>query len=149
MMHAQAQTSLNQAAPIASNIVRFGVRSSPATHARSQEFSSHSNSFVTGRTLCARAVRHASSRAPQSTVRADVFYTQKSVPDQTGRVAIVTGTLAAAFAFNNLQAIFMPAASRLPFAGSSSGMGFEIAKCLSQRNATVIIAARNKQKCEK
>ena len=34
-------------------------------------------------------------------------------------------------------------------AGSSSGMGFEVAKCLSQKNATVIIAARNKQKCEK
>jgi len=34
-------------------------------------------------------------------------------------------------------------------AGSSSGMGFEVAKCRSQKNATVIIAARNKQKCEK
>ena len=28
-------------------------------------------------------------------------------------------------------------------------MGFEVAKCLSQKNATVIIAARNKQKCER
>lgn len=28
-------------------------------------------------------------------------------------------------------------------------MGFEVAKCLAQKNATVIIAARNLQKCEK
>lgn len=28
-------------------------------------------------------------------------------------------------------------------------MGFEVAKCLAQKNATVIIAARNLKKCEK
>ena len=39
--------------------------------------------------------------------------------------------------------------TRFSVPGSSSGMGFEVAKCLSQENATVIIAARNKQKCEK
>lgn len=28
-------------------------------------------------------------------------------------------------------------------------MGFEVAKCLAQKNATVIIAARNLEKCKK
>ena len=32
--------------------------------------------------------------------------------------------------------------------GQAAGMGFEIAKALVEKNANVIIASRNKQKCD-
>ena len=49
-------------------------------------------------------------------------WTTKNIPDQTGKIAIVTG--------------------------SNSGIGFEAAKALADKNAKVIIAARNLEKGE-
>ena len=60
---------------------------------RSQAFRSQSSSFKTGQPISAGVVCHASrqSRSLSSLVSADIFFTQRTVPDQTGRVAIVTG----------------------------------------------------------
>lgn len=119
-MQAQCQSVVSQSVLATSKVASPSARALPA---RSRAFLSHSTGFTTGQALCARPMGRALSKSRPQAARADVFFTQKTVPDQTGRVAIVTG--------------------------SSSGMGFEVAKCLSQKNATVIIAARNKQKCEK
>lgn len=55
--------------------------------------SSASSSFRTGggRLALSRAPRRATSSARSPSAPARAFYTQESVPDQTGRVAIVTG----------------------------------------------------------
>jgi NAD(P)-dependent dehydrogenase (short-subunit alcohol dehydrogenase family) len=52
-----------------------------------------------------------------------MFWTEKDMPDLSGKTYLVTG--------------------------SSSGMGFETARALSQHNAHVIMAARNKEKLDK
>ncbi|KAL3144912.1 hypothetical protein ABBQ32_003421 [Trebouxia sp. C0010 RCD-2024] len=119
-MMMQAQTHRTAVLPTVSTSRVVATRCHPK---RLQAFSGVSQSFAKGTAFCARPVRKVTNRCQTQRIHADVFYTQKTVPDQTGRVAIVTG--------------------------SSSGMGFEVAKCLSQKNATVIIAARDKQKCEK
>ena len=75
----------------------LGTTRSSRAVARSQPFRSHSSgssNFRTGQAISgARPVHHAQQRrsTPSLRVSADVFYTQKTVPDQTGRVAIVTG----------------------------------------------------------
>ena len=87
-MQIQTQRVVVPALPATSRIIRLRV---PSNQGQLQAFSSVSNSFSSGKALCARPVRHVSSRVRRQSARADVFFTQKTVPDQTGRVAIVTG----------------------------------------------------------
>ena len=85
-MQAQSQRIVSQSMPVTGR--GMCVRALPASgHA----FSSHSNSFTKG--LAVRSGRRVSNQTRRSNlhVSADFFYTQKTVPDQTGRVAIVTG----------------------------------------------------------
>ena len=144
MMQVQSQRVTTHSAPAISRVA--GVQLHPR---RLHAFSgASSHSFATGIAICARPVRKVTSRCQNQRVHADIFFTQKTVPDQTGRVAIVTGKLRERYAvLDRLRLTLVDICLAVP--GSSSGMGFEVAKCLSQKNATVIIAARNKQKCEK
>lgn len=87
-MQAQCQSVVSQSVLATRKIASPNTRALPA---RSRAFSSHSTGFTTGQALCARPMRRALSRSRPQAARADVFFTQKTVPDQTGRVAIVTG----------------------------------------------------------
>jgi NADPH:quinone reductase-like Zn-dependent oxidoreductase len=60
---------------------------------------------------------------PTEDPRSKHFWTTKDMPDQDGKVVIVTG--------------------------ASSGMGFYCAKALAERGAHVIIAARTSDRCQK
>jgi len=88
-MQAQCQSAVSQSVLASRQVAGPNVRALPA---RSRAFSSHSIGFTAGQALCARPMRRALSRSRPQAARADVFFTQKTVPDQTGRVAIVTGT---------------------------------------------------------
>ena len=84
-MMMQAQSQRTATAPIVSTSRIVATRCHPS------KLLGASHSFATGTAVCARPVRKVTSRCQSQRVRADVFYTQKTVPDQTGRVAIVTG----------------------------------------------------------
>ena len=88
-MQAQCQSVFSQSVLATRKVASPNARALPA---RSRAFSSHSSGFTAGQALCARPMRRALSRSRPQAARADVFFTQKTVPDQTGRVAIVTGT---------------------------------------------------------
>ena len=88
-MQAQCQSVVSQSVLATSKVASPSARALPA---RSRAFLSHSTGFTTGQALCARPMGRALSKSRPQAARADVFFTQKTVPDQTGRVAIVTGT---------------------------------------------------------
>lgn len=88
-MQVQCQSHIGKAVPTISNIANVRVC---ATSGRSRALSSRSAGFAAGRAVDARPARRALSRSRPQAAQADVFFTQKTVPDQTGRVAIVTGT---------------------------------------------------------
>ena len=85
-MQIQANNVASRSLPVTGSLVRTRV-----VPIKSQAFSSVCTSFVAGTALRARPLRTVSSRRGTQVARADVFFTQKTVPDQTGRVAIVTG----------------------------------------------------------
>ena len=87
MMQVQSQRVTFHPVPAVSLVA--GVQSHPRSLHAFSGASSHS--FATGTPICARPVRRVTSRCQNQRVLADVFFTQKTVPDQTGRVAIVTG----------------------------------------------------------
>lgn len=88
-MQAQCHSAVSQSVLATRKVASLNTRALPA---RSRAFSSHSTGFTTGQALCARPMRRALSRSMRQAARADIFFTQKTVPDQTRRVAIVTGT---------------------------------------------------------
>lgn len=85
MMQVQSQRVAVQPVPLINRVA--GVQRHPSR----LSFSGVSHSFATGTAICARPVRKVTSRCQTQRVHADIFFTQKTVPDQTGRVAIVTG----------------------------------------------------------
>lgn len=93
MMQVQSQRVAIHPVPLINRVA--GVQRHPSRLAFSG-VSSHS--FATGTAICARPVRKVTSRCQTQRVHADVFFTQKTVPDQTGRVAIVTGKFAQRYA---------------------------------------------------
>ncbi len=88
-MQAQCRSVVSQPMLATRKVASPHARALPP---RSQAISSHSTGFTIGQALCARPLRRALRRSRPQAARADVFFTQKTVPDQTGRVAIVTGT---------------------------------------------------------
>ena len=91
MLQTQSQRVTTFSAPAQSRVA--AAQSHPRRSPAFSGISSHS--FATGRAICARPVCRVTSRCRNRSVHADVFFTQKTVPDQTGRVAIVTGKLSA------------------------------------------------------